>query len=87
MYGNFLRCLDSEPDAISPNFQNRDFNIVGKNDLLILFTTNDQHASFSPVNSAYTPLEKYSGRKNTDIFGFLLFNFVRFSGTLTTLFT
>jgi hypothetical protein len=87
MNGNFFGSFDSEPDAISPNFQNRDFNIVGQNDLLVLLTANDQHASLSPVNIAYTPLEKPEYRKNTDIFAFLFFNFVCFSGTLTTLFT
>jgi hypothetical protein len=87
MYRNFPGRLDSEPDAISPDFQNSDFNVVGQNDLFILLAANDQHASLSPVDSAYTALEKSGDRKNTDIFGFLLFNFVCFSGTLTTLFT
>ena len=37
VFGSF----DSEPYSISTNFQDGDLDVVGQNDLLVLFTTDD----------------------------------------------
>jgi hypothetical protein len=87
-----FRSLNSKPDTISPNFQDRDLNVVGKNYLLVLFTANNQH-QLAPLQK----LPTYSLRRNTACqkysqfcyyrFDIRLFKFYKFSGTLVPLFT
>ena len=84
---NLLWRFDSKSHTISANFQNSDFDVVGHNDLFIFFTTNDQHASYTPVVNVSKTVEKRTEHKNTDIFGFLDFKFSSFSGTLGALYT
>jgi len=65
MDGNALGCLDSEAYTVPSDFQNRDLDVIGNDNLLIFLTANDQHARFTPVIGAFKYLEKYTGSKNT----------------------
>ena len=77
-----LRCLDSEPNSISSNFQDCDFDVVGQDDLLVFLTTNNQHQPL-PLVEVLLILRRNTGReKYTRFFLFKHFNFVGLSGTL-----
>jgi hypothetical protein len=41
MNGNVFGRLDAKPNAVSPNFENGDLDIVGEDDLLVLLPTDD----------------------------------------------
>lgn len=43
--GDFFRRLDTKSDAISADLQNRYLDVVGDDDLLIAFPTDDKHTS------------------------------------------
>jgi len=37
-------CFDSEPNSISANFKDGDFDVVSDDDLLVFLTAYDQHS-------------------------------------------
>ena len=41
---DMFRSFDSEPDSISANFKDGDFDVVGNDDLLVFLAANDQHS-------------------------------------------
>ena len=47
--------LDAKSNSISTNFQDRDFDFVGDDDLLIFLTANDQHSDL-PLLKVLTEL-------------------------------
>ena len=65
-----FRCFDSETNSVATDFENRNLDIVGNDDLLIFLTTDDQHETLSlkPPDqmSLVLPKENVSLDKNTE---------------------
>jgi hypothetical protein len=88
MNRDMFRRFDSEPDAISANFQNGDLDVVGDYDLLVFLATNNQHSTLPLYISGYTRKEKYRVRKihrKPAVLAFTLFKFPGSSGKLVAL--
>ena len=61
-----LRSLDSKPHSITPDFENRNLDIVGDYNFLVLLSANNQHetVSFKPPDTCLSFLkEKRFGSK------------------------
>ena len=43
LYVDVFRCLDSKTNAVAADFQDRDFDLVSDDDLLVLFAANNEH--------------------------------------------
>jgi len=80
-------CFDSEPDAISANLQDGDFDVVGHYDFLILLTTDYKHSALPLKKVPSNPKERYRMQKIHSVLilvRFVGFNFPNFSGKLLT---
>jgi D-alanyl-D-alanine carboxypeptidase/D-alanyl-D-alanine-endopeptidase (penicillin-binding protein 4) len=57
--GNVFRCFDSEAHPVPANFENRNFDVVSKDNLLALFAAYDQHETLPLRGTPLFPRRNY----------------------------
>ena len=66
---DMFRCFDSEPYAISTNFQDCDFDVVGQYDFLVFLTTDYKHSNL-PLKKVPSTLRRATECKKYTQFAF-----------------